>query len=221
MTDPPDVGARERLAKEQFEALGRFVQAFEHLVDEVRTGCVFFVAAGGADPAQRHRAGIAFHHHSLTAVPLLEILRALVGDYMLEAARKVERGDREVVRAVLSQIAGEYQDLSRKRNDIVHGTWFIGWAEPARESEGEMVSMKFGLTPDGLTPKKLPESATAMHALVAACDRLREEIKAVRQSLLLYHHQPMRPRSRFSFVPHPKGQKGGRWETAAPASPAE
>ncbi|HWN48568.1 MAG TPA: hypothetical protein VNO18_01820 [Xanthobacteraceae bacterium] len=65
----------EKNTKEQYEALGRFVEAFEAMVNEVRESTIALIER---DRKHGRLIEIALHHHVLTAKPLYEIFRAVV-----------------------------------------------------------------------------------------------------------------------------------------------
>jgi hypothetical protein len=65
--------------KGQYEALGRFVEAFEAMVNETRSASISILSRVGA---QANLLDVVFHHSALSAKPLFEIMRALVADFL-------------------------------------------------------------------------------------------------------------------------------------------
>ena len=95
---PTNEEAYAKNTKEQYEALGRFVEAFELMVDEIRGICGDCVSmtVGAIKPVKpddksweewikeegdrRHLISIPFHHQGMTAKPLFDIMRAIVAE---------------------------------------------------------------------------------------------------------------------------------------------
>src|SRR5690242_9753533 len=133
MSDSAEPTAYQRNVKEQYEALGRFVEAFEAMASEVREGVIEFLSRDG-----RHRwlIATALHHQNLTAKPLFDILRAammeIINDALAEASQpfkptalsapplrlsrdgkplNIPIKDRDSFSGVLNTIAAEFEDL--------------------------------------------------------------------------------------------------------------
>jgi hypothetical protein len=158
----------DRQTKEQFEYLGRFVQAFELMVNESRKACLFFTSKGGV-PQQLMM--IVFNHRSLTAVPLLEIFRTMVAQMLHHPDGTLEKEEVEAIKSILSQIGRDYQYLAEARNEIVHGTWFVGWASPSDVDFSVMTGMKGKLAPnEGLTWANMPSSIEDLQTLIKRCE---------------------------------------------------
>ena len=73
---------------------------------------------------------IAFYHEAMSAKPLFEIFRAITlqmfGDEHFRKRHHIDQADHDGLRGVLGRLNGEYDKLSRTRNDLLHGTWFMG-----------------------------------------------------------------------------------------------
>ena len=70
--------ARDKNTKKQYEELGRFVVAFEEMINDVRELCIFILA--DLDLSLQTFVSVAFHHQALTAKPLLDIIRTLIAE---------------------------------------------------------------------------------------------------------------------------------------------
>jgi hypothetical protein len=126
----------DKNTKEQYESLGRFIEAFESMVQTVRVSCIGLMSLDG--PKRTHRlAEIAFHHQSLTAKPLFEMFRAMTMETVTDAAfrkfHEISDVDCDYFSNVFSAASLEYMDLVNKRNNLLHETWFIGY--PSDEDE--------------------------------------------------------------------------------------
>jgi hypothetical protein len=118
----------EQNTKAQLEALGRFVETFELMVNEVRAMCVERICHGlgsavGLDPLVE----LAFHYQVMTARPLYDILRAIIAQ-IVSRLDHFHFAGRSEIKSLLSYIGVAYSDLCDKRNKLLHGTWFIGYA---------------------------------------------------------------------------------------------
>ncbi len=200
---PTDERAFRKNTSEHYAALGRFVEAFELMVNEVRECSIDLVAH---DEKNRELVRIAFHHHALSAMPLIEIFRAIganiVGLTPVESVNfliddedvfilsespdvphpdnpKLEfsASDREAFNAVMKRIFAEYRELSETRNALLHGTWFVGYGSRADPNASTFYVQKFQTTKIGLTPVEgLPKSAPELIALAERCDDARNWI---------------------------------------------
>jgi hypothetical protein len=122
----------EKNVKGQYEALGRFVEAFEMMVDEVRIDCIRLLSADL--PIRRQQLiSIPFHYQTFSAKPLFDTFRAVLMDMISHDAYKKEHSlsddDVNNFSGVLSAINGEYDWLANKRNSLLHGTWFVGYRD--------------------------------------------------------------------------------------------
>jgi hypothetical protein len=85
--------------KEQYEALGRFVEAFEAMVNEVRESTIALIER---DRKHGRLIEIALHHHVLTAKPLYEIFRAVVMEIVDDAIALQRDKERELSTLILA-----------------------------------------------------------------------------------------------------------------------
>ena len=68
----------DKNTKEQYEELGRFVEAFEAMVSEARNTTILILA--GLELSQQTFVSVAMHHQALTSKPLFEIMRTLIAE---------------------------------------------------------------------------------------------------------------------------------------------
>jgi hypothetical protein len=170
---PTDDGAYKKNTSEQYEALGRFVEAFEAIVNELRESCIYLLVSD--DPRGR-LADVAFHHPALSAKPLWDIFRALVVEYIDQPEIRITAKDREAFLGVLKVIDTEYQALVNKRNILLHGAWFIGYPS-FDDPDSKLFSVrKFKPTKTGLTKEETPKDAAELLRLRDRCKKLRDWI---------------------------------------------
>ena len=109
----------EKNTKEQYESLGRFVEAFELMVHEARISCIDLISLDGSKRIKRMDE-IAFYHQSLTAKPLFEMFRATmmetVTDPDFRKKHEISDIDCEYFAGVFTAASAEYNDLVNKRN---------------------------------------------------------------------------------------------------------
>ncbi|MEI9901817.1 MAG: hypothetical protein WDN31_18835 [Hyphomicrobium sp.] len=124
----------ERLAKYQrqtteiYAAIGRYVEAFEQLVFDIRFGCQLLTCPPAPTVAmtgrQQRLMGVVFNHQSMTAGNLFRIYRALVGEILSDGNQPgFSDDDKALITGVLQQFDREFQRVISTRNDYLHGTW--------------------------------------------------------------------------------------------------
>lgn len=159
--------------REQYETLGRFVEAFELMVNEAREICIERICAGIGSSEREQLIEIPFHHQAMTAKPLYDIMRAIIVE-IVNKPTSSHNADAAKFKSLLGHIAGEYDHLSSKRNELVHGTWFIGFVSHDDPDAKEFFIRKYKTSADGLvSAKELPKNASELLALRDRCDVLR------------------------------------------------
>lgn len=197
---PTDERTFRKNTTEQYAALGRFVETFELMVNEVRECSIDLVAH---DQGNRELVSVAFHHHVLSAMPLIEVFRAVgasivgltpveffdsdedtfVSSDSSEASDSDEQklkfsaSDRNAFNAIMKRIFAQYKELSETRNALLHGTWFVGYGSRADPNASTFHIQKYQTTKIGLTPVEgLPRSAQELITLAHRCDDARNWI---------------------------------------------
>jgi hypothetical protein len=188
--------AYQKNTKEQYEMLGRFVEAFELMVHEVREASI---ELAGRDGRNRALLEVAFHHQVLTAKPLFDIFRVTVieilndvlqeqkdkaeGIYETDPPLIVDRNgnpfpltikDRDTFLGLLGFIQGKYESLVNQRNNLLHGTWFVGFISVDDPDSANFHIRKLRGTKHGLsTVEDLPKNATELKSLSERCEAVR------------------------------------------------
>ena len=179
--------------------LGRFVEAFEMMVHEVRESSIELAARDGRN---RGLLEIVFHHQALSAKPLFDIFRGIIAAILRDSIQEQEdkkngrsdtdpplmvdgKGnvipftikDRDTFLAVLKHLQTAYDDLSNQRNDLLHGTSFVGYMSEEDPSSSTFYVRRLKTTKHGLAPvKDLPKDAASLKKLSARCEDLRNWI---------------------------------------------
>ena len=178
------------------------------MVHTVRVGCVVMIGIG---PYRQRLAIVAFNHQSMTALPLFQIMRAMVMETLspehddTEETKADLARECEIAKPVLSQIAKDYSDAVQFRNDMLHATWFIG-----EFGDTNAVSVKIKVTGDGIKSQHLAEDAQRIEDQIEKCKEISRMIERisliphVRKTLSGVTASPPKLSSRFK-------QERGRW----------
>jgi hypothetical protein len=199
---PPTIDdAYNANTKAQYEALGRFVEAFEAMVNETRSASISILSRASA---HANLLDVVFHHSALSAKPLFEIMRALVADFLKQPSLKVAIKDRDTFFGVMADIATEYSHLANTRNSLLHGTWYVGFISYDNPNADNFILNKYKPTKGGLSKEEsLPTDAFELLALTDRCRKTRNWIAFVQSCLpLSYQHDIIA--ETFQFM-------NGRW----------
>ena len=173
---PDDQTPRERQfqaqTKAQFESLGRFVQAFELMVEVTRTTNSFFLSRG--DPKLGQMTNVVLFHSSMTAWPLFEIMRGLYAQAAENYPEFFDQNERSTLNQVMAYCATEYSKLLELRNNLLHGTWRIGWTSAEQQDFSEMLVHKFKGNKSGYALVDLPKTAEELDAETRRCEALKD-----------------------------------------------
>jgi hypothetical protein len=181
MTDTP----YEKNTKEQYEALGRFVEAFEEMVAEARLCCLDLLQFG-LSRQQKKLVEIPLYHSAIGAKAVFDIFRAVfietIRDTDYETKHNIEEAEIQKFSSVLSKISGHYGDLCNRRNDLLHGTWHVGYVGEDPDSPTFHVR-RLRVSGTGLSAVSLPNTASELLALHDQCQEVREWICTIHASL--------------------------------------
>jgi hypothetical protein len=179
MSDANDAEEKEKNTQKQYAALGRFVQSFETMVHAARIGAYYLLFDGFVwderlGSQQASLVGISLFHQSLTAKPIFEIFRAMLMEKISEKPYKdvyhIRDEEITIYSGVLGAISGEYELLANKRNDLLHGTWFVGFTDSDNPHAAKFQVIRHRTTAEGLKKLKMPETAPELDALSKRCD---------------------------------------------------
>ena len=166
----------ESQTKEQFEALGRFVQAFEQMVNALRQGLSMRLQHESSN--MTYFTNMIFHHRALTAQPLWEIYRGVI----YTDIKEIRPTDDHIVKkfdSTLATIGKEVGSLVEKRNNIIHGTPYIGWASERQVDFSELTIHKMGVSAKGQKILETPKSAEDIFQLIARCESVTTSINLI------------------------------------------
>jgi hypothetical protein len=166
----------EAHTREQFEALGRFVQAFEHVVFAIRS--VLSSRLQQESPNMVFFTRMFLNHKSLTAGPLWEMFRAMVYTDVSEL-RPVDPSDANKFHDALSKIGKELEAIISARNNIIHGTPFIGWVSSEQDDFSKMDILKSTVSAKGYKVSDTPKSAADLNALAERCKGAENAVRVI------------------------------------------
>ena len=113
----PDLKEKyDNQVKELYAAIGKACVDFEHVCHALRTGILQMLQAHGLTNQKVSQVMMA----ELTAQPLLSIYQALIAETL-----KLTEIEKRICDQLCKQVK---EELIKRRNDIIHATWFVGWA---------------------------------------------------------------------------------------------
>jgi hypothetical protein len=215
---PTDNNQFKKNTTEQYAALGRFVEAFELMVDEVRGTCIDRIwAAVTADTGleheldRDHRKGlieISLHQQNMTAKPLWDTMRAVIAE-IVSRENSPYHADQANFKSLLGYMEAEYESLYNKRNALLHGTWLIGYISEDDPHSEKFRVRKFKTTADGLVEAAgLPQDVTELSSLTDRCEQLRTWIAEIDFSM----------RKNWPLSRHFKKEEKRRYHRVRPSS---
>lgn len=168
-----------KIYQNNIRRLGQFVEAFEQMVHEVRSACEFLL-----DPELKRQSAVsaAFHHSVMTAKPLFDIMRAVVAETLkntkMRAKHEIDEAAENIFHGVLQTIGNEYNNLTNTRNNLLHGTWFMGFGSVI-EPGSDFLVYKMSVSKTGIAPMELPKNTEELLALAARCRKTGAWIGAI------------------------------------------
>jgi hypothetical protein len=153
-------------ARDQFAALGLFIQNFEGVVTTLRNHSARMVM--GADRGAQidttrilthwNICSLVFHHESMTARPILDLWRAILFE-QCKTLPNLPDASRKTIEAISKEIAAEFQKIIDIRNRLIHASWRIGYWVPTFHELENVVVEKYRVGVDGFTRRQdLPSS---------------------------------------------------------------
>jgi hypothetical protein len=217
--EPPE-NANES-ARDQFAALGRFIQNFEFTVSVFRDDCArLIMGAGRGVSVPSHGLGVhstmcslVFHHEIMTARPLAEIWRALVIEQnrLMRVTGQLTPQGFSVVEGGTTDIHNTFGEVIGRRNKIVHASWGIGrWFN--EDDFSQLVVEKYSVSKEGLNKRDdLPKTFGELITLGDEASRISDKLGRFLQH---YIYKPTQIEKFFTkedkhwiFVPPPDSVK--------------
>lgn len=137
----------KRQIDELYRAYGEFAVQFEHLIDGTRMAIADILQHEGLHNQQVANIILA----DLTAAPLRNLFGSLVGE-----TKNLDKNDRRIFDNVLKRM----QALTERRNEIIHGTWYIGWTSEVDDDFSIASGVKLHKSNKGGAVKSFKHSVT-------------------------------------------------------------
>ena len=156
---------KAKIYKEQtddiYRSIGKFSVKFEQIVHSMSLGITMMLSMNGLNNQQLAHIMLA----ELTAYPTKSIFGAMIAEI-----RELSDRDRQIVNGILKRV----QDLIDRRNDIVHSTWFVGWASPENPVFDEVSGHKLTRGKSGAGVKGFKFKSKDVDELSDECDLVNE-----------------------------------------------
>jgi len=159
-----------RQTTEQFAELGRFVQSFEQMVNAIRLNCLYLLPMGSV--ADQSLLNILLHHRAMTVAPLFDCMRALYAQRIKMEGESWPAEEIEVIRSILKQLSTGVEEVANRRNQLLHATWYIGWAKPSDSDFSELRVHKGKTSKEGLKFEPPVGDLNELKEQRAKCDEL-------------------------------------------------
>ncbi len=157
---------RDSQMKELHRAIGEFAVAFESVTHQEWRCISWLLASAGLK--DRHIVQILLAGY--TAGRMRAMLQSLLGHIRPENAAE---------EAIIKDFLDRHQQLITRRNDVLHGTWFIGYGNEETTDWSTAVGFKLGKDGKGAKHKTFEykvddfeEMTKEANELIAAFDRL-------------------------------------------------
>lgn len=153
-----------------YAGLGEFVARFEMLVHNMRTQLLFLMTSTGLAQTLVTPA-----YAELTAAPLQSVFLATFSTAIRQSTAH-DDAEKKVGQAILEAVCKRVKSMIELRNEIVHGTWFIGWASVDQTDFNEAYGFKPKNTKVGVKHNEISRSREDFDQLIDQCNELYELI---------------------------------------------
>lgn len=171
---------REKISHRRYLAIGVFVQEYELMVDATRQTTLLCL---GLPVHFEPRALIVLSHRAMTAMPLFETMRGVIGECMRYETIPEDR--KQSLIQLVGQIHKEYGALAQLRNLLLHGTW-----RPGQAHEDLQIHKFRGKLPGGLQTSDVPTKAIDFIAAARRCRRQAKLILHLASTVLNHNFDP-------------------------------
>jgi len=139
--------------------IGEFIVQFEHVCQAMQTAIRSLLYEQGLQ--NKSVANILLAGH--TAEPLRALFESLIGEIV-----NPNDNEKEIIKNILSRI----QEITAKRNDVVHSTWFIGWGNEATQDFSEVPGHKLHKNKKSSVLKSFKYKVEDFSAFAVEADKL-------------------------------------------------
>ncbi|MBU0589927.1 MAG: hypothetical protein KJ852_12990 [Gammaproteobacteria bacterium] len=140
-----------------YDAIGKCSVKFEHVCFGMHQGITLLLGMNGLRNQRLARVLLA----ELTAYPLKSILQAMIAEIVSLPPDEKSISDKIFVRV---------QKLIERRNEIIHSTWFVGWAHPDDTDFSRVSGHKWARGKQGADRKSANYTREDFDAFAVECD---------------------------------------------------
>ena len=108
-----------------------------------------------------------------------DIFRNLLTVIVTEMMPALDSRQRDITLEILKQLDRDYKELVRRRNQLLHGTWYIGWASSQDSDFSDITVTKFKWKATGESTPPPLKDADELKSLCEECDRVGNEIRSI------------------------------------------
>ncbi len=152
------IAQRVEQANDLYALLGEFVVSFELLCQEMRQQLALLCA-----PAPHRQSDIFALTGEMTAAPLLSSYRSIM-------ALRCREEDRPFFKVLCTRI----QRITEQRNNIVHGTWYVGWGNDPMSMFFDAPGVKIKNSSSGPKDVNMTLSEDTFRPFIRECQELHE-----------------------------------------------
>ena len=131
---------RDSQMKDLHRAIGEFAVAFESVTHQEWRCILWLLESAGLKDPKIVQILVAEY----TAEPMRAMLQSLIGHIRLENAAE---------KAIVKNLLDRHQKLISRRNDVLHGTWFIGYGNEETTDWSTAIGFKLGRDKKGAKHK--------------------------------------------------------------------
>lgn len=149
----------EKQTGELYQAIGKCAVKFEHVTFTLQQAITFLLHKGGLQNQRLTHVLLA----DLTASPLKSIFQAMIPEsYPLSGEEQT----------ICDKIFVRTQKLIERRNEIIHSTWFVGWASPTDTDFSEVAGTKQARGKRGADYKNFNHTAMTFEVFARECEQV-------------------------------------------------
>lgn len=137
MVDPQHQEKYDQQTRDLYAALGRFVVGFELVCRHATTAITIALSKAGLH--DQHYANILLA--DLTADPIKKTMIAVAAHAIQPVGKDAE---------ILQAIGRQFQRLIEARNQLLHSTWYVGWANDSQSEFDVANAVKLKKSKDGV-----------------------------------------------------------------------
>ncbi len=166
---------REQLLEDQsnelYAGIGEFIVSFELVIDALRSALIQLWSGRSGMNQFLFQPALA----ELTADPITKVFQASVAVAIRHT--ELSAGEKDIGEKIVLSLCKQIRALTESRNEIAHGTWFIGWASADATDFSVANGLKPKNTKTGTLYRSIDRKKEDFDALIDQCRLLRDIIQ--------------------------------------------